>query len=116
MFLEQPACKYTPKPKTRSAKEDTCTQISQPEISNMLPPSPQVTSCDTRYMHEASIGTHSDGILNDSSINFDGYTSVNQHTEAPVNVESLEFDSYGDILVDDFNSDDQDEMSREVVM
>lgn len=96
--------------------EDACTQISQPEISNMLPLSPQVNSCDIRCMHEASIGTHSDGILNDSSINFDGYTPDNQHTETPVNVESLAYDSYGDILVDDFNSDDQDEMLREEVM
>lgn len=109
---ERPACKYIPKPKMRTA-EDACTQISQPEISNMLPLSPQVNSCDTRCMHEASIGTHSDGILNDSSINFDGYTPDNQHTETPVNVESLAYDSYGDILVDDFNSDDQDEMLRE---
>lgn len=100
----------------RTTKEDTYTQISQPEISNMLPPSPQVTSCNNRCINEASIATHSDGILNDSSINFDGYTSVNQHTEAPVNVESLEYDSYGDILVEDFNSDDQDEMSRGVVI
>lgn len=67
-------------------------------------------------MHEASIGTHSDGVLNDSSINFDDYSPVNQHIEAPVNVESLAYDSYGDILVDDFNSDDQDEMLREEVM
>ncbi|XP_022938444.1 uncharacterized protein LOC111444681 isoform X1 [Cucurbita moschata] len=109
---EQPACKYIPKPKMRVAG-DSCTQISQPEISNTLPPSPQVISCDTRCMHEASIGTHSDGVLNDSSINFDDYSPVNQHIEAPVNVESLAYDSYGDILVDDFNSDDQDEMLRE---
>ncbi|KAG7016602.1 hypothetical protein SDJN02_21712, partial [Cucurbita argyrosperma subsp. argyrosperma] len=109
---EQPACKYIPKPKMRVAG-DSCTQISQPEISNTLPPSPQDISCDTRCMHEASIGTHSDGVLNDSSINFDDYSPVNQHIEAPVNVESLAYDSYGDILVDDFNSDDQDEMLRE---
>lgn len=90
-------------------------EISQPEISDMLPPSPQVISHDTRCMHDTSIGSDFDGILNDSSINFDGYTPVNQHTEAPVNVEPLAFDSYDDILVDDFNSDDQDP-SREVVM
>ncbi|KAG6601983.1 hypothetical protein SDJN03_07216, partial [Cucurbita argyrosperma subsp. sororia] len=110
---EQPACKYTTKPKIRTAEEDACMEISQPEISNMLPPSPQVISHDTRCMHETSIGSDFDGILNDSSINFDGYTPVNQHTETPVNVEPLAFDSYDDILVDDFNSDDQDP-SREV--
>ncbi|KAA0066161.1 transcription factor TFIIIB component B''-like isoform X3 [Cucumis melo var. makuwa] len=109
---ERPACKYIPKPKMRTAG-DTCTQISQPEISNMLPPSPQVISCDTSGVNEASIGTHSDGVLNDSSINFDGYAPVNQDTGTPVNVESFAFDSYGDILVDDFNLDDQDEMLRE---
>ncbi|XP_038875904.1 uncharacterized protein LOC120068262 isoform X2 [Benincasa hispida] len=109
---EQPACKYIPKPKIRTAG-DACTQISQPEISNMLPLSPQVMSCDTSGMHEASIGTHPDGGLNDSSIDFDGYAPVNQHTETPVNVESLAYDSYGDILMDDFNSDDRDEMLRE---
>ncbi|XP_023524102.1 uncharacterized protein LOC111788109 isoform X3 [Cucurbita pepo subsp. pepo] len=111
---EQPACNYTTKPKIKTAEEDACMEISQPEISDMLPPSPQVISHDTRCMHDTSIGSDFDGILNDSSINFDGYTPVNQHTEAPVNVEPLAFDSYDDILVDDFNSDDQDP-SREVV-
>ncbi|KAL0541561.1 hypothetical protein IC582_021614 [Cucumis melo] len=90
---ERPACKYIPKPKMRTAG-DTCTQISQPEISNMLPPSPQVISCDTSSVNEASIGTHSDGVLNDSPINFDGYAPINQDTETPVNVESFAFDSY----------------------
>lgn len=90
----------------RTSEEDTCTQISQPEVSNLLLPS----------RHEASINAHLDGVLNDSSINFDDYPPVNQHAETPVNVESSAYDSYGDILVDDFNSDDQDEMSREVVM